>query len=179
MLFKDIKPNYPVYILNKQDTTFLTGKVVSVSFPRMDNNMSSQQNNPLSFMNPGSNNRMVVDVTIEAAGKTATYVIPENMDSVTAGDMVLSTDREPILREVEAIHNNAEQYFKNQDKMKQALDRSTELMMELNPGLKEKQEMEKRMSKIEESVAELKGMASSINDLSGMVKGLVAELKGG
>ena len=33
MLFKDIKQNYPVYILDKQEMTFKQGKVTNVSLP--------------------------------------------------------------------------------------------------------------------------------------------------
>lgn len=40
MLFKDIKQNYPVYILDKAEMTFQQGKVTSVSLPRM--NMQKQ-----------------------------------------------------------------------------------------------------------------------------------------
>lgn len=33
MAFKDVKQNYSVYILNKQDITITDGKVISVGFP--------------------------------------------------------------------------------------------------------------------------------------------------
>ena len=36
MAFKDVKQNYSVYILNKQDITITDGKVVSVGFPHLD-----------------------------------------------------------------------------------------------------------------------------------------------
>nr|DAH23874.1 MAG TPA: hypothetical protein [Bacteriophage sp.] len=36
---------------------------------------------------------MVIDVTIESNGKTATYTIPENLSVTYAGDIVLSTDK--------------------------------------------------------------------------------------
>jgi hypothetical protein len=36
---------------------------------------------------------MVVDVTIEANSKTATYSIQENLSVTYAGDVVLSTDK--------------------------------------------------------------------------------------
>lgn len=36
MAFKDVKQNYSVYILNKQDITITDGKVISVGFPHLD-----------------------------------------------------------------------------------------------------------------------------------------------
>nr|DAF64309.1 MAG TPA: hypothetical protein [Podoviridae sp. ct2m58] len=36
MFFKDIKQDYPVYILDKQQLTISQGKVLSIGFPRAD-----------------------------------------------------------------------------------------------------------------------------------------------
>lgn len=67
MAFKDVKQNYSVYILNKQDITITDGKVISVGFPHLDLNTKPTM----------GQSQMVVDVTIEANSKTATYSIPE------------------------------------------------------------------------------------------------------
>lgn len=146
MLFKDIKQNYPVFILNKQDVTFSQGKVTSVSLPHMDNS------------NPMVMGKSVIDVTIETEGKSATYAIPENVGIVYAGDIVLSTDRDGIMREVEAMKASAEQAIKNVERQKMIVEKSTSLLTELNPAFKEKQENEQRMTKMENSIEELKNM---------------------
>ena len=159
--FKDVKQNYPVYILDKQKMEYNQGKVLSVSFPHMDNS------------NPAVIGKTVVDVVIEAGGKNATYAIPENMGIAYAGDIVISTDKDGIIHEVEAIKNNSEQYLNNVDKVKQDFEKSTELLAELNPILKEKQENEKRFSKIELAVEELGGMMKTQQDmLSKLIDGL-------
>lgn len=146
MLFKDIKQNYPVFILNKQDVTFSQGKVTSVSLPHMDNS------------NPMVMGKSVIDVAIETEGKSATYAIPENLSIVYAGDIVLSTDRDGIMREVEAMKASAEQAIKNVERQKMIVEKSTSLLTELNPVFKEKQENEQRMTKMENSIEELKNM---------------------
>lgn len=156
MQFKDIKQNYPVFILDKQNVQFTQGKVLSVSFPHMDNS------------NPMSMGKTVVDVVIEAGGKSATYAIPESMNVAYAGDLVISTDRDGIIREVEALKNNSEQYLKGVDKTKEVLEKSKSLLAELNPEIKAKQENEQRLTSLENSMQELKEM----------MKGLVKELKG-
>ena len=61
MAFKDVKQNYSVYILNKQDITITDGKVISVGFPHLDLNTKPTM----------GQSQMVVDVTIEANSKTA------------------------------------------------------------------------------------------------------------
>lgn len=146
MLFKDIKQNYPVFILNKQDVTFSQGKVTSVSLPHMDNS------------NPMVMGKSVIDVAIETEGKSATYAIPENLSIVYAGDIVLSTDRDGITREVEAMKASAEQAIKNVERQKMIVEKSTSLLTELNPVFKERQENEQRMTKMENSIEELKNM---------------------
>ena len=85
MLFKDIKTGYPVYFLDKNDTTFYQGKVVSVAVPRYDT--------PQPFCQ-GQQNGLVVDVTIEAKGTTKTYTIPETATVTYAANLILSTDKE-------------------------------------------------------------------------------------
>ena len=99
MAFKDVKQNYSVYILNKQDITITDGKVISVGFPHLD----------LSIKPAMGQSQMVVDVTIEANSKTATYSIPENLSVTYAGDVVLSTDKQGLMAEVEQMKNTAEQ----------------------------------------------------------------------
>ena len=114
MLFKELKQNYPVYILDKQAVTFTQGKVISVSLPRMN-----VGNGTMSMMPSSSPTTMLVDVTIEADGRTATYSIPENTAVTYAGSTVLSTDREGISREIEAMRATAEQVLSSVDRQKE------------------------------------------------------------
>ena len=153
MLFKDIKQNYPVYILDKQDLSVIQGKATSVSFPRMD-------------MNPKiGKTEMVVDVTIEVNGKTGTYAIPENLSVTYAGNLVLSTDKQGLSGEIEAMKNNAEQILASVDRQKEILNKASSLLTELNPVYREKQETEKRFGVIETQVSEVKKSVDEIKDL--------------
>lgn len=153
MLFKDIKQNYPVYILDKQDLSVIQGKATSVSFPRMD-------------MNPKiGKTEMVVDVTIEVNGKTGTYTIPENLSVTYAGNLALSTDKQGLSGEIEAMKNNAEQILASVDRQKEILSKTSSLLAELNPVYREKQETEKRFGVIETQVSEVKKSVDEIKDL--------------
>lgn len=146
MLFKDVKQNYPVFILNKQEVSYSQGKVTSVSLPHMDNS------------NPMVIGKSVIDVTIEVDGKSATYAIPENLSIVYANDIVLSTDRDGIMREVEAMKSSSEQAIKNIERHKMIVEKSSTLLTELNPVFKEKQENERRLTNMEKSIEELKNL---------------------
>ena len=140
MLFKDIKQNYPVYILNKQDLSLTQGKAVQVPFPRMEMNQKTGKT------------EMVIDITIEANGKTATYVIPESLSVTYAGNLILSTDKMSLASEIEAMKNTAEQVLASVGHQKEVLEKSSSLLAELNPVYKEKQETEQRFGKIENSI---------------------------
>lgn len=159
MLFKDIKQNYPVYILNKQDLSLTQGKAVQVPFPRME-------------MKTGKT-EMVIDITIEANGKTATYVIPENLSVTYAGNLILSTDKMGLANEIEAMKNTAEQVLASVDHQKRVLEKSSSLLAELNPVYKEKQETEKRFSAIEETVSGVKG---SVDELKKMMSDFIKKM---
>lgn len=161
MLFKDIKQNYPVYILNKQDLSLTQGKVVQVPFPRMEMNQKTGKT------------EMVIDITIEANGKTATYVIPESLSVTYAGNLILSTDKMSLASEIEAMKNTAKQILASVDHQKEVLEKSSSLLAELNPVYKEKQETEKRFSAIEETVTGVKG---SVDELKKMMSDFIKKM---
>ena len=104
------------------------------------------------------NTQTVVDITLDSNGKIATYTIPESLSVTYAGNIVLSTDKDGLMHEIEAMKNNAEQVLASVDKQKQILDKANTLLSELNPIYKEKKETDLRFSKIENSISEMKDM---------------------
>ena len=158
MLFKELKQNYPVYILDKQSVTFTQGKVVNISLPRLNIG-----NNGMPIMPPSpASNAMMVDVTVEVNGRTATYSIPENLAVTYAGNTVLSTDKEGISREIEAMRATAEQVLNSVDRQKEIVEKSKTLLAELNPAYREKKETDERFNRIEGDVSEMKGMMKDL-----------------
>lgn len=151
MTFKDIKQNYPVYILDKQELTVTTGKATAVSFPRIDNNVGNT-------IQP----QMVIDITIDAGGKSAVYTIPENLSVTYAGNRVFSTDRDGLIREIEAMKNAAEQVLASVDHQKAIVEKSASLLAELNPIYKEKAQTEARFKELEGAVSDIKDMFSEL-----------------
>ena len=151
MLFKDMKPNYSVFILDKEEMTVVQGKVKTASFPRMDTSNGTT--------------KMVVDIEIEADGKSATYAIPENLSVTYAGNLVLSTDRDGLLHEIEARQTYAEQVLATVDKQKTIIERAKKLRAELNPAYREKQENEKRFGQIEGAISEMKDLMKAQQEM--------------
>lgn len=118
LLFKDIKQNYPVYILDTQEFSLIQGKATQVSFPRLEMNQKTGKT------------EMVVDVTIEANGKMATYAIPESHSVTYAGHLVLSTEKSGLTSEVEAQKANAEQVLASASKAQNIIDKAPSLLAE-------------------------------------------------
>jgi hypothetical protein len=162
LLFKDLKQNYPVFMLDTNSFVLQQGRVTQVSFPRVE-------------MNPKSGKtEMVVDITIEAGGKTATYTMPDNISMTYAENMVLATDRACLVGEVEAQKANAEQVLASVPRARDIIDKSQALLAELNPVYKEKCETETRFNKIEESI---EGMAAMVRSQREMLEKFIEGFK--
>lgn len=159
MLFKDIKTGYPIYFLDKDSVRFYQGKVVSVAVPRYNNQVGATYGTQPTGM--------VVDITIEAEGATKTYTIPETSTITYAGNLVLSTDKEGILREVEALKAVSEEALSKIDKHKQVVSNCEALLEELNPAFAEKRAQDKR----------IEGIENEVKSLSSIVKDFINEFK--
>lgn len=148
MTFKDMKQGYPVYMLHRgEDMKAGTGKVVTVTAPRF----------PQQY-NGGNALSMVMDVTIESDGANKTYTIPADSTVVSAGNTVLSVDRDGILREVEAMKSESEDVLSSMEKHRIRVGICDKILTEWNPELAEKKRQDERIGSLENGVNELKGM---------------------
>ena len=159
MLFKDMKPGYPVYILQKEDgLKAVQGKVINVSqpyFPQMQPGQMPSQNTM----------QRMTDVTIEADGRTNTFAIPETLSVTYAGNMVLSTDRDGVLKEVESIKSRNDEELRLVAKREKENAECEKILEEWNPAFAEKKEQDKRITGIEHEVKGMKQMlAEFINE---------------
>lgn len=154
MLFKDLKSGCPVYIFNRSEVKVTQGKVVNVGIPHID----SHYGNPT---------EMVIDVTVDVDGQVKTYTFKDGTETGYANNLVISTGRDGILREVEALKAQSEQELAKRETYEENVKKCTIILSEFNPAFKEKKENEERFSKLENSVGELKDI----------IKSLVKELK--
>lgn len=155
MIFKDIKIGYPVYFLQKDgELKAYQGKVIAVSqprFPQIQTTPTMQQ----------TATSMVIDVTIETNGETKTYTIPETSSVVNAGMLVLSVDRDGVLREVEAVKSQSEEALRNIEKHKETVITCERILEDWNPAFAEKKAQDARISSIE---TEVKGLGAMLKD---------------
>ena len=101
-------------------------------------------------------------------GMPKPYTFKENTDTGYLNNLVITTERDKALLEVENLQAQSEQAWNKRDTYKEIADKCAQIRAEFSPAFKEKKETEERFSKLEGSVSELKDM----------IKGLVKELKG-
>ena len=156
MTFKEIQTNHPVYILDKSTVELRQGKVVATA-PHINSGLATIS----------GNGQPMRDVTIEMDGKQTVYTIPEHLSVTFAGDTVLSTDKQGLSAEVERMKNEADTVLSSVERMKTVKQKSEELLAELNPAVKEKQETEKRFKSIEGDISGIRGMVKQLLDKLG------------
>lgn len=157
MLFKELKEGYPIYILHKDGEKRVSqGKVTNVSpshMPTIPNVMNTMQ--------------MVVDITVDDNGCVRTYTMPDNLSVTYTDNLVLSTDKEGVIREVEVIKSKCEEELSRKDEYEKTVLECDNILKEWNPTFKEKKETEARFEKLE----------TSVHDIKDMLSGLIKELK--
>lgn len=127
-----------------------TAKVTAVSFPRWNDR-------PL-----GTSNGMVVDITLEANGTTATYVMRDSDCSYNGNGLVITTSRDLMLHEIEALKNKAEQALSEATRQQQVLEKANTLLAEISPEKKREQENESRMQAMEDTLREMQQTLSTL-----------------
>jgi hypothetical protein len=158
MQFKDIKQGQQVYILDKSKMELSQGNVVSNVF-HVENNSSfgnsvfTQQSNVLCR-----------DITIESGGKTSIYVIPEQLETTKAGNIVLATSQDALIKEVNLICNDAKDKLASREYYQTVVDKTPSLLIALNPALKKEQETETRLKAVEGTVGELRDLVKTLVD---------------
>lgn len=156
MTFKDIKENNVVYILDKNNLQVIKAKVKNSPIPKID------MNKP----NLGlSNSSLVVDLDLEINGKVTQYTIPESLEvTYTSTGLVLSTESSKLIPEVEAMAKEANDTLAKEAYFKKVLEKSSSLLAELNPQLKERQETDRRLNLLEDKLSKVLTAVEKLTD---------------
>lgn len=154
MLFREIQPGYPIFMLDRKAMSLAQGKVVNKSFPRIENNDFTKIQSQLS-------NNSVIDLTIESNGSTATYTMNDSTSLAYAGNLVISTDPNGLVNEVTVLRNKAKEVLGTIDYQKMVITKSDELLAELRPEYKQQIQSEERINNIENKLVKLISLLES------------------
>lgn len=147
-MFKDAKQGYSIYMLNRKDISVSCGKITNMPIPHFDNRIGAA--------------KMVVDLNVECNGKTTNYVVDDTAEICFAGDIVITMNRECILREIESIKATSESAIKMMDYHKDALVKCDALLKEYSPEYKERSEYSERIIDIESKVDKLTNAVATL-----------------
>lgn len=158
MLFQDLKAGFYVFIFNK--STFEASRVrvtQDVQPPHYDNK------------SPYNNTTKVVDVCIDYNGPKI-YTVTEGSDTGWFNDLTISTVKENITREIEAVMNSYQEDLKQVDFKKKGVEKCKEILSNWDDSYKEKKEQEERLTNIEGNIKDLQEgvgqMLKAINKLT-------------
>ena len=165
MTFKEIKKGFTVYILHKgEDGVKATqGKVIDVIGPHIP--PSSMPNGQFTASQLTMMQQMVVDIVVEENGAKTSYSIPESLSVTYADNIVISTDREGIVREAQAMFNHSDEIIKAVPLHEKIKKDCTAILESWDNSFKERRENEVRFKKLEDNVNQRIGGIESKLDL--------------
>lgn len=121
-----------------------------------------------------SGTTLIVDIDLNIEGKTVSYSIPENLNiTYTNTGLVLATDPNKLINEVNILHQEAKDQLANKEYYENIINKTPDLLAELNPQLKEKQETDRRLNLMESSMST---MQSDISKITSIVEKLANQL---
>lgn len=140
MLFKELKSNYPIFLLDRATLKFEQAKVMNVQPNYQSVNM----------------NRIEVNVTIQnKEGKQNTYAVADSEQSAYAGNLFISTSKDCIINEVNALKNASEEVLSKVEEHKQTVEKCKELLGELDTTFRDQQKTNERLNQMESKLDEI------------------------
>lgn len=140
MLFKELKGNYPIFLLDRATLKFEQAKVMNVQPNYQSVNM----------------NRIEVNVTIQnKEGKQNTYAVADSEQSAYAGNLFISTSKDCIINEVNALKNASEEVLSKVEEHKQTVEKCKELLAELDTTFRDQQKTNQRLDQMENKLDEI------------------------
>ncbi len=140
MLFKELKGNYPIFLLDRATLKFEQAKVMNVQPNYQSVNM----------------NRIEVNVTIQnKEGKQNTYAVADSEQSAYAGNLFISTSKDCIINEVNALKNTSEEVLSKVEEHKQTVEKCKELLAELDTTFRDQQKTNERLNQMESKLDEI------------------------
>lgn len=149
-MFSNLRTNSQVYILHKETSPYVdVGTVISVSQPvpkfPMNNFMNQQE--------------LVVDVTVKINDSTVTLQkLPANLDIADQGingNMVITTSREAMNLEVDALRQKSLGILNSVDYHKKVVQDCEVLLQRLNPEFAEQKQQKQEIDTLKAQMSEM------------------------
>lgn len=151
MEFKNLKAGHEVFAVDLQKVEVYVGKVVdSPTLPHTDPKYGISQ--------------LVVDLTVDVNGKPTTYVLPADTDSAYPQNMVVTTSRDVVLRELKAKKSTSQQNLSMKDYHEECIVKCDKYIAMYDPAFREKQQIEERFAKIDKRQEEMMALLKKLTE---------------
>lgn len=148
MTFKDLKSGYPVHLLDRTALVYEQAKVMAV-----------QQN-----YTPSSFGKMEVNVTIQTKdGKQNIYSVADTERTAYAGTLLIATEKESIVNELNMLKGNSEEALGKMDEHKRTIERCTSILAELDTAFRDQQKTNERLDQMESKLEEIYNFVKTKN----------------
>lgn len=148
--FKDIRAGHTVYLFDRKSKEYIEAKVEGVKPPYFSVN--------------GNSPAKVVDVTLQVGDAPKTYVVGEDASVTYAGSLMLATEKQQVVLEVQSLRSTADAAVKAYDENVRTVELCDKVLERLDTSIAEKKENERRFSAIERNMENIMG---KLNDLVG------------
>lgn len=148
MIFKDVKQGQSIYLFDRNNIDVQEGKVTQVGVSHVD-----------TFNKPFE---MVTDITIDQNGTIKTYTFKDSNEVSYAGQLMITPNRDAVLREIHVLKSQTEDALNKVDQYKETVEKCNTLLSTFDPVYKEKKDTDEKFEKLEQSIKELKELIAHI-----------------
>lgn len=139
MMFKELKSGYPIYLFDRASLKYEQARVMNV-----------QPNYKTTF------GKMEVNVTVQTHdGNQNIYSVADTEQLAYANTLLLTTNKDCIINEVNALKTNSEEILSKIDEHKRIVEECSKLLSELDTTFRDQQQTEKRLSNLEDTMQEI------------------------
>lgn len=139
-----------MYLFDRKTKEYTEAKVESVKPPYYSVNSNAPAK--------------VVDVSLRVGDTVKTYVVSEEAGVTYADALMLATEKQQVVQEVQSIRSTADAAVKAYDENVRTVELCDKVLERLDTSIAEKKETERRFSAIERN---LESMMGKLNDLVG------------
>jgi len=147
MKFKEIRQGGSVFAFNRDTLEYVKARVESVSAPYFAPNAGAM----------GAVGK-VIDIVADLGKGKQTFVVGEDNCVNYLGSMAIAADSEQIKIDVENIKTTAEEAVRNYEKHKEAVEKCSAILAELDPRVAETKRLDRLEATIEKIFEKLNGL---------------------
>ncbi len=160
--FKDLRVGSTVYFLVGKNNEIEIKQGVVKQGPGMSHTPTPTSGQPINYLAPS-----VVDIEIELDGVTKAYEIQDSAEFTYGGGMLIATDINRVLSEIENIESQAQERLNSREKDLACIERCNTLRLQYDPKAKEQKALDDRFRSIEEGQRKFQeNMTSQMDRLS-------------